>query len=168
MPAYHYIHSSLRERLIEHLFIGEVLKYAWQQGMQEVEVSKPEVDNGGYDVVFEYGGIIRHVQLKSTYIGSKNTRQKVNIALAQKPSGCVVWVFFNQETLALGPFLFFGGRPGKKLPDVSKHKTAKHTKGDSTGMKKERPNIRILNKGDFTTLETLADVVKSLFGNRKR
>lgn len=168
MTTEHYLHSSLREKLIEHLFIGEVLKHAWRHGMQNIEVSKPEVDNRGYDVVFEHGGVIRHVQLKSSYLGSRTSRQQINIALAQKPSGCVIWIFFDQETLDLGPFLFFGGLPGRKLPDISQLKIARHTKGDATGMKKERPNIRVINKGSFSKLETLADVVKTLFGSRKR
>ena len=41
--------SSYREKLIEHLFIGELLKLSWTNGDCQLEVGKPEVDNSGYD-----------------------------------------------------------------------------------------------------------------------
>jgi len=58
----HSEHSSYREKLIEHLFIGELLKLSWQKGDCQLEVSKPEFDNSGYDVVAESNGIIRHIR----------------------------------------------------------------------------------------------------------
>ena len=50
------VFSSYRERLIEHLFVGEVLRDLWISGVAEVEVLRPEVDSAGYDVVMECGG----------------------------------------------------------------------------------------------------------------
>jgi len=47
----HTEHSSYREKLIEHLLISELLKISWRNGDCELEVSKPEVDNYGYDVI---------------------------------------------------------------------------------------------------------------------
>ena len=67
----HSEHSSYREKLIEHLFIGELLKSSWQNGDCQLEVGKPEVDNSGYDVIIEANRIVRHVQLKASYIGEK-------------------------------------------------------------------------------------------------
>ena len=146
----HSEHSSYREKLIEHLFIGELLKLSWQNGDCQLEVGKPEVDNSGYDVILEANRIIRHVQLKASYVGGKTSRQKVHVKLADKPSGCVVWICFDEDTLELGPFYFFGGEPGKPMPLIHESKIARHTKGDQDGYKAERPNIRELNKGDFT------------------
>lgn len=74
MRSKHTDHSSNREKLIEHLFIGELLKLSWIQGDCQLEVAKPEVDNSGYDVIVEANQIIRHIQLKASYIGSKTAK----------------------------------------------------------------------------------------------
>lgn len=58
----HFRHSSFREKLIEHLFIRELLKLSWLQGDCSLEVAKPEVDNRGYDIVVERDGVVRHIQ----------------------------------------------------------------------------------------------------------
>lgn len=163
MTTEHAIYSSLREKLIEHLFIGEVLKTLWQKGLRGVEVLKPEVDSGGYDIVIEHGGVVRHVQLKSSYVGSKTARQKVHVSLANKPSGCVIWVYFDADTLELKRFLWFGGKPGERLPDITDFPIAKHTKGNASGIKLERPNLRVVNKGKFKELESMQAVLYALF-----
>ena len=160
----HSENSSYREKLIEHLFIGELLKLSWQNGDCQLEVGKPEVDNSGYDVIIEANRIVRHVQLKASYIGGKTSRQKVHLKLAEKPSGCVVWIYFDEDTLDLGPFYFLGSDPGNPLPPIRHAKIARHTKGDQDGYKAERSNIRELNKGDFTKYETIREIYKVLFG----
>jgi len=103
--------STQRELLIEHLFVGELMKAMWRGGFSNIEVSKPQADNSGYDLVLETGKVIRHVQLKSSHRLAKTANQKVHVALESKPSGCVIWVRFDAQTLELGPFLWFGGRP---------------------------------------------------------
>lgn len=72
----HSLHSSYREKLIEHLLVGELLKFSWQSEDFSLEVSKPEVDNAGYDLIAEANGVIRHIQLKATFVGSA-TYQKL-------------------------------------------------------------------------------------------
>ena len=67
----HTENSSFREKLIEHLFIGELLKLSWKSSNCTLEVASPEVDNAGYDVIAEDNGIVRHIQLKASYIGGK-------------------------------------------------------------------------------------------------
>lgn len=160
----HSEHSSFREKLIEHLFVGELLKLSWH-GSCTLEVASPEVDNSGYDIIVEDRGFVRHIQLKASYIGSKTSRQNIHTRLADKSSGCMVWVYFDDSTLSLGPFLFFGGAPGKRLPSLDDAKTARHTKGDQHGYKAERPNIRKLNKGQFTQHKTIEEIYAALFGN---
>ena len=159
--------SSFREKLIEHLFVAELLKYSWKRaGHQEnalIEVSRADVDRGGDDLIAEVGGCLRHIQIKGSVLGSKTARQNVHVALADKPSGCVVWVYLNAEDWNLGPFLYFGGEPGEPMPSLG-DKVARHTKGDATGEKKERPNMRELNKGRFRKLETVEQVREALFG----
>ena len=162
--AEHSLHSSYREKLIEHLLIGELLKLSWKTKDYSLEISKPEVDRSGYDIIAEANGIIRHIQLKATFVGSTTATHKIHISLAKKPSGCVVFMYFDNETLELGPFFYFGADPGQPLPDLNNFKTAKHSKGDSSGVKAQRPNIRVLNKGSFIECKTVQDLYNKLFG----
>lgn len=160
----HYLHSSLREKILEHLFIGEVLKSLWKKSIRDIEVLKAEVDSGGYDVVISCGATIRYIQLKASYKGASTSEQKVQLSLSVKPSGCVIWMQFDPGTLDLGPFYWFGGAPGLSFPDISSKKVAKHTKGNAEGVKLERPNHRVLKKADFSRIETIEGVVFQLFG----
>lgn len=158
--------SVYRERLLEHLLIGELLKHSWLHHSASLEVSQPSIDRSGHDVVLEANGITRHVQLKASSLSAKTSKQKVHLGLVNKPSGCVVWVRFDSSTMALGPFLFFGGKPGKPLPSLDGFKVAKHTKGDAEGVKKDRPNIRVIPASKFRKVSSIADLYWELFGVR--
>jgi hypothetical protein len=162
--AVHSDHSSYREKLLEHLFIGEVLRHLWCRGVTTAEFLRPEVDSGGYDLVIACNGVMRHVQFKSSHRGAATATQSVHTLLAERPSGCVVWLRFDPDTLALGPFLWFGGRPGQPLPDISALPRAKHTKGNAQGVKTVRPNVRVLKRALFEEVATVADLVERLFG----
>lgn len=159
----HTAQSSTREKVIEHVFLSDLLRCLWCQGARDIEVLRAEVDKGGYDVVLEANGFLRHIQLKSSHRLAKTADVGINIALARKPSGCVIWIRFDPETLALGPFLWFGGEPGAPLPLLG-NQVGKHTKPNTEGQKAERPNIRVLKRGRFTVLATIADVAHALFG----
>ena len=91
---------------MEHIFVGDVLRTLWRRGVTDVEILRPEFDAHGYDVVMSRGSVVRHVQLKTQAAG----KVSVGHALAEKPSGCVVWIGLNKETLELGPFMWFGGK----------------------------------------------------------
>lgn len=162
----HYLHSSFREKLIEHLFVGELLKHSWTNENFSLEISKPEVDNQGYDIVAEANGVIRHIQLKAAYIGSSTRQQKLHVALADKPSGCIIWIYFDEKTLDLGPFLYFGANPGEPLPNISALKTARHTKANAEGIKAKRPAIRIVPKSQFKSIDSIEELYDKLFGKR--
>jgi hypothetical protein len=86
-----YLKSNFYEQLVEHVFISELLQEAWFRYGQTVEVLRSEVDSSGYDLLLECNGVIRHVELKTSGTEARRSFQKINIALAQKPSGCVVW-----------------------------------------------------------------------------
>jgi hypothetical protein len=162
--ADHSLLSSYREMLLEHLFAGEVMRYMWFTTLKRIEVLKPQVDDGGYDLVMETDTVVRHIQLKSTFKGSTVNRFNVNTALANKPSGCVVCIVFDDKTLSLGPFYWFGDSPNCRLPDLSSFKTAKHTKGDAQGVKKLRPKVRVVPLTKFEKLDSVAQVAIRLFG----
>lgn len=161
------IHSSRRENLIEHLFIGEVLRYLWLNGIQNADVLRAETDAGGYDVVIEANSVIRHIQLKSSAKGAKTALQKVNVELWNKPSGCVIWIRFDGASFSLGPYKWYGGDPGEPLSKHSDHtalRRAKRSTGNAQGVKPERKNTCVLNGGDFEDIQTVGDLVERLFG----
>ena len=162
-PKSHTNNSSYREKLIEHLFVADLLKLSWLYHQCSIEIAKPEVDDAGYDIIAETLGCVRHIQLKTTISGGKKASQKVHTKLASKPSGCVVWIYFDPQTLSLGPFFYFGSNAGEPLPSLVAHKTATHTKGNKAGFKAERPNIRVVTKGRFQKCETIEDLFFRLF-----
>lgn len=159
----HSRHSSYREKLLEHRFVSEVLQAMWLQG-EVVDVLKAEVDGGGFDLVLQARGVMRHVQLKTVKAGGATSEWKVALRLADYPSGCVIVITVNPDTMAIGPFLWLGDEPGLPLPGISHHKVAKHTKGDGDGTKNERPNHRVIRKSQFTSLPTISAVIDTLFG----
>jgi len=160
----HNLYSSYREMLLEHLFAGAVMRHLWLRDVERLEMLKPQVDDSGYDLVLEANAIVRHIQLKASHHGAKTSRVSVNAALASKPSGCVIWLWFEPVTLEFGPFLWFGGKPGDKLPELSAFSITKHTKANAEGIKAERLNIRSVPKASFHHLPTIDDVVTRLFG----
>lgn len=160
----HFLHSSFREKLLEHLFVAELLKRSWREHSCDLEIAKPEVDSKGYDLIAENKGIVRHIQLKSTKRGGNAAAQNIHSALALKPSGCVVWLEFDELTLELGPFRFLGGAPGAKLPSLADYPIAKHTKANSEGKKTERPQLRRVKKSNFELVAAMDELYRVLFG----
>ncbi len=161
----HSLYSSYREMLLEHLFTGALMRHLWLRDFGRLEVLKPQVDNSGYDLALEAHGVLRHIQLKSTHIGAATAGVNIHAALASKPSGCVVWMRFDQRTLDFSSFLFLGGEPGDPLPDISALKVTKQTKPNSQGVKTERPNLRFVPKAMFRELWTLDLLIARLFGD---
>lgn len=156
--------SVFRERLLEHLVLGELLKHSWLNDDASLEVSQPSLDRAGHDVILEARGVTRHVQFKSSSRLAKTSRQTVHLDLSRKPSGCVNWLLFEPKTLLLGPFLFLGGAPGEPLPAINQLRVAKHTKANSKGVKLERPNLRVVPRSRFVLIESVADLYDTLFG----
>ncbi|OGQ93184.1 MAG: hypothetical protein A2284_05565 [Deltaproteobacteria bacterium RIFOXYA12_FULL_61_11] len=151
--------SSYREALLEHLFVADVLRELWRNGVRRV---KPQVDDG-YDLLLEVGDVVR-IQLKSSAEGAKTAKQTISLNLAAKPSGCVVWMKFDPVTLKLGPYWWFGGAPGRPLPDIQGFEVARHAKGNAQGVKLERPNQRVVPRSKFEVLNTMEQLVGRLFG----
>lgn len=159
----HSRHSVLRERIIEHLFIGEALRVLWTCDVFDAEILRSEFDAGGYDLVMCRGPIVRHVQLKVSLIDSSTSEVKASLRLMDKPSGGVLWLLVTAE-LKLQSFLWFGGEPGELLPDITHMKTARHTKGNAEGIKLERENHRVIPRNSFVKLSSIDEVLNRLFG----
>lgn len=158
-----WLYSVAREKVLEHLFVGELLRSLWRNGIYDTEVLRAEVDAGGYDLVVESSGVLRHVQLKSSHRDAHRRSVTVNSALMRKPSGCVIWIEFDPKTMTIGPFLWLGGEPHQPLPTLG-DRLAKHTRANSAGIKKERPNMRTVPRTRFRVLATMNDVAHELFG----
>ncbi|MEY9107460.1 hypothetical protein ABH999_003656 [Bradyrhizobium yuanmingense] len=155
--------SSIREQALFHLLLGRLMAARWQQGRHDIEVLKSEVDRGGYDIVLEANGILRHVQLKSTFARSSVRHVTVSTRLLEKPSGCVIWLEVDPHTLTVERYFWFGGQPGSRLPDLGS-KVSRHTRGDSSGQKLERPMHRDLGKACFAQLDGADELLARLFG----
>ncbi len=159
--------SSFREKLLEHVFVAELLQEAWFRRRQTLEVLRSEVDGSGYDLVLECGGVIRHVQLTSSRKGARTARKTVNSRLWDKPGPCVIWLVYEEEPASGRGALeyeFFGGGPGESLPPTNNYPVGRHSKGDATGYKAERPNTRVLPRPQFRKLGSISELTIELFG----
>jgi hypothetical protein len=156
------LYSSLREKIVEHLFLGQVLRELWQAGVYTTEVSRAESDSFGYDLVIECGRIVRHIQLKSK---SDHRPAKVSVAksLADKPSGCVVAIILD-ENLSLKSFYWFGDVPGKPLPAIGSFSSTKRIRRDKEGKRPPRPNHVDVPIKNLTLIKSLPELVIKLFG----
>ncbi len=163
-PDKNFLHSSYREKLVEHLFVGELLKHLWLMNIVSVSVLRPEVDNAGYDIVLTHGHIVRHVQLKCSHCGARAASQNINLSLGGQPSGCVVWLVIDQE-LNFYRFLWFGNPPGEPLPDIEKFRVAKQPKPNMQGIKAPRLGIRKVPKSAFKSFSDMSSLIDAIFGS---
>ena len=156
----HHLNSSLREMIVEHLFIGEALRILWRSGIVDVEILRSEIDAYGYDLVISSGQLVRHVQLKS---GTKLKRVSISRDLAVKPSGCLIFIQVDNNSNH-GPYFTFSGNAGSSLPDVSTFKTTKRTTANSQGEKPQRLNHVDVPLSAFNKFESLSALLTSLLG----
>jgi hypothetical protein len=164
--AAHFTESSLRESLIEHLFVGELLRSLWRNGIRDVELLRPDVDRGGYDLVIEANDVLRHIQLKASHRLARRATFDIHRNLEKKPSGAVIWIQFDPEKLELGPFHFFGNQPGRPIPPLGE-KLVRHTRANSEGVKGFRKNHFSVEKARFVRLATIDKIADALFGSQK-
>ena len=152
-----YEESRTVEKLMEHIFLAEVLQECWFQRRQIVEVLRAEVDAAGYDVVLEAAGKIRHVQLKASRQGGKTAKQTINTRLVDREGGCVVWVSYEvNETKGRADLKYrWWDSRTQDLP---------LTVGRNTRTGRERPNTAVLKKSDFELIGDTATLVGRLFG----
>jgi hypothetical protein len=154
--------SVLRERIVEHIFIGEALRLLWERGITDVEVLRSEFDAYGYDLVLARGAVVRHIQFKT---GLKTPSAiSVPLALASKPSGCLLWIQVRRKDLALGPFLWFGGAPGEPLPRIGDYAVPLRATHNKAGVRPPKTRHRLVPNKKICKLDTLVMVVEKLFG----
>ena len=49
--------SVFREKMLEHIFVSELLKYAWRNDNFSLEIARAEIDRSGHDLIVEANGI---------------------------------------------------------------------------------------------------------------
>lgn len=163
MTTVHYTHSTLRERIAEHVFVGDALRTLWRLGIHDVEVLRSEFDAHGYDLVMARGHVVRHIQFKT---GTARRPGKVSLArvLAEKPSGCAIWMRLDQG-LNIGPYFWFGGAPSEPLPAISGYPNALRPTRNKEGFRPLRANHHEVPGSVFTQRDSLIEVLENLFGS---
>lgn len=156
-------HSTVIEKTLEHRFLADLCSHLWTRGIHDFGVSQSQVDHYGYDVIVEVGEVVRHIQLKIAHLQAKRVKVSVNTRLSLKPSGCVVWMFYQPDDLMIDHYRWFGGGPGERLPALGDRIT-RHAKGDSEGVKAERPGHRDVSKASFTVVSSISELSEKLFG----
>lgn len=159
----HYQYSILRERIVEHVFVGDALRTLWRRGVVDVEILRPEFDAHGYDLVMARGPIVRHIQFK-TGTSPKPADVSVSQTLAEKPSGCVIWIRVAAD-LEMGPFFWFGAAPGMPLPAIDGYPNPLRATHNKEGVRPFRKNHRLVPGEIFRQLANLDELLKTLFGN---
>jgi hypothetical protein len=163
----HSQYSSLREKIVEHRFLSDVLKALWREGLYTTEVSRSESDAFGYDVVIECRSLIRHIQLKSR-LNKKPVRLSVSRSLADKPNGCVICVMLDDD-MEITSFLFYGEPPGQRRAlDITGFKPSKRIRRDGDGNRPPRSNHVDVPMGKFKKIGTAEELVLQLFGPAKK
>jgi hypothetical protein len=144
------------------MFVAAIMQEAWLVREQQIEVLKAEVDAFGYDLVLECNGVLRHVQLKSSDIRGKTSRQTINRTLEDKQGSCVVWIVLNRTLDGQHldfTYLYFGGdQPHDPMPSLGE------VIGRNPLSKTPRPNTRVLTKNKFEPILTTAQLLNRMFG----
>ena len=153
--------SVYREKIIEHIFVSELLKYDWKHGGCKIDILKPEIDRFGYDILVTRNSITRYIQLKTSLETSPVGMQKIHVNLLNTINGSIIWIVINDD-LIMKSFKVIIPSIGTMIGD-SNFKMAKHSKSNSDGLKTLRPNIREIPKARFTETNNFNVLFKMLF-----
>ena len=140
-----YLESSFREKMLEHIFLSKLLQEVWRRrntiDIATAAILRTEVDNVGYDLLFECETVSRYIQLKSSRYNSKKRTQTVNAKIGNKPGGCIIWLFYSEDgegSVALK--YLFSGKCSTQCPDLG-NKIGRRPTPNSQGDKPERPKV---------------------------
>jgi hypothetical protein len=144
-----------------------MLQEMWFQRHQLVDVLHSRVDAFGYDLVLTTANVTRHIQLKTRHKGGKNNRLNLSVQLGTLPSACVILMDWSAPTES-APFQveyrWFGGEPGEPIPSLGDN-IAKHTKGNASGAKLLREQIRTISiAARFEPVASVCELTTKLFG----
>ena len=155
--------NNSRERIVEHVFVGDALRRLWQRGVFDVEVLRSEFDAHGYYRVLARGLVVRHIQFKIS-TSQRPGDVSVSRALSNMPSGCVVWIGLG-EGLKLKSFFWFGGLPGEALPPIAESSNRFRVTLNKLAERPPRKNHLLVPRTKFRALASLDEVLEVLFGH---
>ena len=157
-----YSQSLSREKLLEYVFLSELLQEAWCVRNWTIDILRPDVDRACYDLALECNGIRRYVQLKGSRHDARTRQVTVNAELASKPGGCVLWLSYQNVGGRIKlQYKYMGGHPSQ-CPNLG-DKRGRRTTPDFRGEKPERENTRVLKKTAFTPLPDIGMLMDKLF-----
>lgn len=157
--------SSAVENILKHAFLAELSQIAWEKDpLCPLNISNSEVDDSGYDVVLEYGGIVRHVQLKQAHNKKRPQKYSVRVPFATLPGACVVVIIHAISNLRVSSYSFYGKDPDQPMPYIEAHRTTKHPgRRDANGNRKLRLNYRDALYSKFEKNINLHELFNLLF-----
>lgn len=155
-------HSGYFEKVAEHLFLADILRYSVKAQKPLIEISKPEADVFGYDLVLTCNQVIRHIQVKSSISTGSVQHYDIQENLKNYPSACVVWIIIDGNLNVT--YRFFGNNPGEPIPNLLKFPYARHSRPNSNGEKTMRKNIRRIKTNEFEKAINIEDLSLKLFG----
>lgn len=161
-PDPHAVHSVLREKIVERVFTGELLRHLWRLGRYDVEVLYSDFDAYGYDIVLSVGAVVRHVQLK-TGVRPRPNRVTLSTRLNEKPCACAIWIYVDRN-LSIQRYWWFGDQPGIPIPQMRNFSQARRQTHNKAGTRPVRAAHRTIPNKDWEKLDNLDDVVIRLFG----
>lgn len=150
-----YSKSVIREKMLLHIFLSDIYKWAWRQNNIALEILHSEVDDSGYDVVVSINNQIRFLQLKGLKGEGTTKTFNLNERLADKPGAAIVIINYSDNGDSFNTTYQYCEINREKLTNL---RTAKHAKANSQGVKAEREGIKKLpsrflsNKVDCRTL----------------
>jgi hypothetical protein len=156
------------EAALRHAFLAELYGALWTiDPAHDLQVFLPEIDNSGYDVVLALGDVVRHVQLKSSMVGSTTQSVPVREALCRARGGCLVWCNYEVSSLDIVEYGFFGYTRDTEPLDFSCFPPARSTKANSQGVKHLRAGVRKLPKSAMLFELDIYRIIHLLFGIRR-
>jgi hypothetical protein len=152
----HSLLSSYRESLLEHLLRGGSDAACLALRASPSEVLKPQVDDGGYDLVLEAGNV---AGISSSRLHSRDRRPAGSMSISASrvnPSGCIICMMFDPLDIEPRPVLLVWWHAGRTTCPTSRHSRLQSTpRRDSAGAKAARPNHRVVPLSAFTHAPTL-------------
>jgi hypothetical protein len=149
------------EQTLEYQFLGQLTAELLRRGL-DYEVLRSDFDTSGYDVVVEANGVTRHIQLKACVQGGKASKVNVHSALASKPSGCLVRMRYDPDSLRITELGWFGDAAAGPLPDVGS-RPVRHSKANIKQEKAIRPRLRELRVSKIERLQDVLELADRLF-----
>lgn len=156
---------SLRvEAALRHAFLAELYSYLWKVSpATSLQVFTADADDMGFDLLLTANGQIRHVQLKSSFVGSATKAVRIRDSLLKQKGGCILGCHHLKEDLRIQNYSFLGYTHDKEELDLTLFPPARDTRADSTGKKKLLQGTRLIPWTTFHQNLNIATVALCLF-----